>query len=192
MLDPVDSYLARVMAHASLAPEDQQQVRAELYEHLHALAASAGARNLNPSECLAMLNEEFGDPEHIGKSIAASKGRFGTALKKHRRKLAAAAAVILVSVLSVRWAVAELFYVPSESVAPVIPKGSHCLVYKLSSDYHPGDMIVRRDPDGAHNWLGLVKSVDDNARVLTVGRNGAADESISRESVIGRVVLNTR
>jgi Signal peptidase, peptidase S26 len=192
MRDPVDIYLAEVMAHARLAPEDERQVRPELCEHLHALAASAGAIHFNPSETLAMLNEEFGDPKQIGKSIAASKGRFATFLKKHRRKLAVAAAIILVSVLSVRWAVAEVFYVPTASASPMIPKGSHCLVYKLSSDYRPGDMIVFRTPDGQHNWLGTVKAVDDSARMLTVGRNEAADQQVPRESVIGRVVLNTR
>ena len=192
MRDPVDTYLADVMAHARLAPDDERQVRAELCEHLHALAASAGASNLNPSETLAMLNEEFGDPKQIGKSIAASKGRLTAFLKKHRRKLATVAAIALVSVLSVRWAVAEVFYVPTASASPVIPKGSHVLVYKLSADYQPGDMVVYRTPDGQHNWLATVKAVDDSARTLTVSRNEAADQQVPRESVIGRVVLNTR
>ena len=193
MPDPVETYLATVMLHAGLAPVDARRVRAELREHLYALAAS-GARAANPSEIPAMLNEQFGDPAADRQlHPPPQRGAPGDVHQKtHRGKLAAAAAIAMVCVLSVRWAVAEVFYIPNECASPVIPKGSHCLVYKLCSGYHPGDMVIFRSPDGVHNWLATVRAVEGPGGMLTLSRNGADDLPVSQSDVIGRVVLNTR
>src|SRR3982751_6163961 len=100
------------MAHASLARRDQARVRAELKDHLAELTAEARKHSSTREEIAAMLESEFGKPEVVGKGISHAKGR--ASLKKWKRGLPIAVAVCLVLGLSVRWAVAEPFYVPGK------------------------------------------------------------------------------
>ena len=101
--------------------------------------------------------------------------------------MALAAGFVLV--FSIRWAIAQPFYVPSKTAEPAIPQGSLILVYKLASVFRAGDIVVFRNLEGVP-LVGIVKA--DNGGVLTVAKNGEADREIPHARVVGRVVLNTR
>ena len=73
MRDPIAKYLEDVLCYADLAAADERNVRAELSEHLHELAAPA--ESSNPIEVYAMLKDQFGTPKRVGRAIAAAKGR---------------------------------------------------------------------------------------------------------------------
>ena len=136
-----------------------------------------------------MLESEFGKPEVVGKGISSAKGRIRTSLKKLKRGLLIVVATCLVLVISIRWAIAEPFYVPGKGAEPFIPQGSRILVYKLASGFRAGDVVAFRNPEG-EALLAIVKS--DQRGVLTVSRNGEADREVQHARVMGRVVANTR
>ena len=188
MRDAIDEYLDRVMAHAALAPRDRARVRGELKDHLAELAAEVLTHSSTHEEITAMLESEFGKPEVVGQGISKAKEPVRTRLRKLKRGLPVAVA-ILALVFSIRWAVAEAFYVPSRSLEPTIPQGSRILVYKLVSEFHAGDVIAFHSPQGSA-WVGIVKA--DQGGVVTVSRNGEADCDVPHAKAIGRVVANTR
>ena len=193
MRDAIEEYLDQVMAHAALARRDQARVRAELKDHLAELAAKARKHSSTPEsteeEITAMLESEFGKPEVVGKGISRAKGPVRSYLKKLKRGLPIAVAVCLVLNFSVRWAIAEPFYVPGKGAEPFIPQGSRILVYKLASVFRAGDIVAFRNLEG-ETLLAIVKT--DQGGVLTVSRNGEADCDVPHARVIGRVVANTR
>src|SRR3954462_5995925 len=102
------------MAQASLARRDQARVRAELKDHLAELAAEARKHSPTQEEITAMLESEFGKPEVVGKGIADAKGRVRPSFKKWKRGVPIALAACLVLNFSIRWAIAEPFYVPGK------------------------------------------------------------------------------
>lgn len=189
MRDAIEDYLDRVMAHASLAPRDQVRVRAELKDHLTELTAEARKRSSTHEEITAMLESEFGKPEVVGNGISKAKGRMRTSFKKWTRRLPVAVATGLVLAVSIRWAVAEPFYVPGRGAEPAVPQGSRVLVYKWASVFRGGDVVAFRNLKG-EILLGIVKA--DRGEVLTVSRNGEGDREVPHGRVIGRVVANTR
>jgi hypothetical protein len=187
--DAIEEYLDRVMAHASLARRDQARVRGELKDHLAELAAKAREHSSTQEEITAMLENEFGKPEVVGKGIATAKGRVRTWLKKLKRGRLIALAACLVLMFTIRLAVAQPFYVPGKGAEPLIPQGSRILVYKLASEFRAGDVVAFRNLEG-QALLGIVKT--DQEGVFTVSRNGEADRKVPHARVIGRVVANTR
>ena len=153
--DPIEDYLDRVMARARLGPAEARRVREELRDHVRDLIEDHPS--LHESEVFAMVEREFGDPEEIGQAIGRSKGRRVRAFLKARgRRYAVRVAVVLALLVSLRWAVAEVFYTPSGSMAPVLPRGSRCLVYKLATHYAAGDVIVYRA--AANHFVGSVRA----------------------------------
>ena len=190
MPDPIERYLDAVMAHARPGPADQKAIRAELKEHLLQLISASQLQT--PTEVYAMLENEFGNPADVGKGIGIAKGRFQSYLKRKGRRTAIALAITLMVVFSVRWAVAEAYFITSDSVAPAVPRGSRCLVYKLTSSFQPGDVIVYQ-PDAApkNHYVGIVQQTSD-ADMLTIVRHGNQTERVARSHVIGRVILNPR
>lgn len=189
MRDAIEEYLDQVMAHASLARRDQARVRAELKDHLAELAAQTPKHSSTQEEITAMLESEFGKPEVVGIGISNAKGRVRTSLKKLKRRLPIAVGVCLVLGLSIRWAVAQPFYVAGKGAEPSIPQGSRILVYKLASVFRAGDIVAFRNLEG-QTLLAVVKT--DKGGVLTVSRNGQSDREVPHAWVIGRVVANTR
>jgi len=187
--DAIEAYLDQVMAHASLDRRDEARVRAELKDHLAELAAEARERSFTQEEIAAMLESEFGKPEVVGKGISEAKGGVGTYLMKLKRGLTIGVAVCLVLYFSVRWAIAQPFYVPGKGAEPYIPQGSRVLVYKLASVFRAGDVVAFRNDEG-ETLLGIVKG--DEGGVLTVSRNGEADRAVPHARLVGRVVANTR
>lgn len=112
-----------------------------------------------------------------------------TAFKKLKRGALIAVAACVVLNFSIRWAIAEPFYVPGKAVEPAVPQGSRVLVYKLASGFRAGDVVAFRGVEG-EKLLGIVKG--EQGGVLTVSRNGEADREVPHGRVIGRVVASTR
>ncbi len=114
--------------------------------------------------------------------------------KKRRRWLVIAPAVLAVGavvLVSVRAAVAQVYYVPTNVVAPEIPKGARILVSKLGSNYQPGDIIAYHGDD--MTLLGRVASIDPSSGLIDLERNApGGDHSVTPEDVVGRVVAQTR
>lgn len=185
--DAINEYLDRVLAAAALQPPELQAVRAELRDHLVELLAAKSP--VHSWEALAMLEREFGNPEQIGNSIGRSKGHVRTLIPRRGRRWVVRAAVAAALLLSVRWAVAEAFYIPSASLAPILPQGSRCLVYKLANHFQPGDVVVYRA--GPHNFVGSVVAVEPSG-ALRLHRNESPEASVPLSEIVGRVVLNTR
>ena len=91
----------------------------------------------------------------------------------------------------IRTTVAESFVAATDAVSPEIRKHSRTLVYKLASEYSPGDIIVYRKDDGK-SMLGRVAAFDKQAAELTIERNNEPNETVPLSKVVGRVVLNSR
>ena len=171
----------------------------ELESHLRDQTAALVAAGRSEQEAFCESVARLGDPTKIGGEFAKNqeettvmresnaKGR--TYLKKLKRALPIAAAICLVLNFSIRWAIAEPFYVPGKGAEPLIPQGSRILVYKLASAFRAGDVVVFRSLEG-EILLGIVKT--DQGGVLTVSRNGEAEREVPHVRVIGRVVANTR
>jgi hypothetical protein len=185
MRDPIERYLDEVMWNAALARPDENIVRQELKEHLSTLA-----ENSESKEVYTMLQEKFGNAGMIGDAIARARGRFRTWLKKKARRLPVTLAIVLVLAFAVRWRVAEAFYAAGNSAAPAVPRGSRVLVYKLATNFNPGDVVVFRS-DSGNAYLGTVKREQPDGSLL-LSRNGWADQIAPRNRIIGRVFLNTR
>jgi hypothetical protein len=188
MRDPIAKYLDDVLCYADLAAADERNVRAELSEHLHELAAPA--ESSNPIEVYAMLKDQFGTPKRVGRAIAAAKGRVRSWFKKMVRKLPLRLGVALVLAIAVRQCVAEVFYVPGNSVAPAVPRGSRVFVYKLAKSFNPGDVVVYRVANGEFR-VGIVQR-EDHAGGWFIHKNGEPIQDISQGNIVGRVFLNTR
>lgn len=122
-----------------------------------------------------------------------SNNTLETPRRWHRRLRRAGIGLVAAMVLTVgvRTAVAEVFVVPVASIEPEIPQNARVLVYKLTSDYQPGQIIAYRHTSGAA-WLGRVDAFDPASGELTINRNGTGPVIIDEDTVIGRVVLGTR
>jgi len=159
---------------------------AELESHLRQSLDERAA--LPPDEAWAAAVSRLGDLEKLKREFAKARPA-SSFLRKLKRGLAVAAAVGLVWVFPIRWAVAEAFYVPGKGAEPSIPQGCRILVYKLAAAFRAGDVVAFPNPEG-DILLGVVKT--DQGGVLTVSRNGETDREVPRARVIGRVVANTR
>jgi hypothetical protein len=186
MRDPIEQYLEDVLCYADLSWTDERSVRAELSEHLHELAKS-----FNPPEVYAMLKDQFGAPKIVGSAIAAAKGRARTWFKKRARKLPLKIAVALILAFTVRYAVAEEFYVAGKGVSPVIPLGSRVFVYKLAKYFSPGDIVVYKNQSG-ETLAGIIVRADSNGGYLIERNEGKEVHDVPSEKIVGRVFLNTR
>ncbi len=183
----LESHLREEIAALVAAGRSEQEAFCESVARLGDPTNIGGEFEKNQEEITFMPESEFGKPEVAGKRISNGKGRIY--LKKLKRALPIAVAVCLVLVISIRWAIAEPFYVPGRGAEPSIPQGSRVLVYKLASVFRAGDVVAFRDA-GGEILLAIVKT--DQGGVLTASRNGEADHEVPHARVIGRVVANTR
>lgn len=185
MPDPIDEYLDAVLRRSALPAARARVVRAELKDHLAELVEAS--KLSNPTEIRAMLEEQFGTPAHVGRSLTATYPP-----KSRARRWLIRCAVAAALLLGVRATVAEVFYTVGDSVAPEVPAGSRCLVFKLRTAYTPGDIIAFHPDADTHTWLGVVKSADPVGGTITISRKNQPDMTVSRWQVVGRVVANTR
>lgn len=90
--------------------------------------------------------------------------------------------------LILKVAVAESFIAKTATVSPEVPAGSFVIVYKLTSQFAPGDIIAYRDDATTF----LVRVVEANDGSLQVARDNKAPTEVARKAIIGRVVVATR
>lgn len=139
-----------------------------------------------------MCASEFGDAKELGQSIRISKGRVRTFIKRRVKRTLIGVGVCVLILLGVRSALAEAFVVAGSGVAPILPTGSRCVVYKLASSFAAGDVIVFHPAEKPQiSELAIVQSQDEQGN-LVVKRNGHAPFTINRSAIVGRVFLNTR
>jgi hypothetical protein len=193
-MQPVDRYLDRVLAAAGLSWRDERAVREELEGHLADLADAARLHGLTPEETYEMVEREFGNAEEVGSEIARAKGRFRTYLKKQALRVPIALAVAVGVALVIRWQVAEVYHVPTASMAPAIPADAKVVVNKWA-DVGQGDLVVFRDDD--RSYVARVDRLDDASAVLTklnVDSDLSAEwpKTVERDRVVGRVWLVSR
>jgi hypothetical protein len=105
------------------------------------------------------------------------------------RKHAIHLGVALLLVVVIRGTVAQTFAAPVPAPTGEIPAGARVLVWKLASQFDPGDIIVFRDPAGRAMFGRIVRADDPH---LIISRDGEPDRTVARVDVVGRVVLNTR
>ncbi|MFA7237838.1 MAG: protein kinase, partial [Phycisphaeraceae bacterium] len=91
-------------------------------------------------------------------------------------------AAVVIS-LVVRALVMPTYVITGNAMAPELPAGSRILVWKLSSNFAPGDLIAYHD--SASVKVGRVVQADDNT--VVVNRNSQPDESVDRSRIIGKV-----
>jgi tRNA A-37 threonylcarbamoyl transferase component Bud32 len=80
--------------------------------------------------------------------------------------------------------VLQAFVIPVKSLEPELPLGSRVLVWKLSRQFAPGDIIAHKH--GAQVWVSRV--VRDEQEQLVLQRNQRPEEMLPRADVIGKVV----
>ena len=80
--------------------------------------------------------------------------------------------------------VLQAFVIPVKSLEPELPAGSRVLVWKLSRQFAPGDIIAHKH--GAQIWVSRV--VRDEQGQLVLQRNQQPEELLPRADVIGKVV----
>jgi hypothetical protein len=191
MRDPIEKYLDEVLCYADLTSADERGVRAELAEHLHTLVENSPASN--PKEIYVMLKDQFGNPKKVGLNIAVAKGRLRTYFKKRVRRLPLQLAIALLLAFAVRYAVAEEFYVTGDGVAPMIPRGSRVLVYKLANSFNPGDVVVYRNTTGEFRLRAVQRESNSNGWLVARNAGGQREvQDVPRSEIVGRVFLNTR
>jgi uncharacterized protein (TIGR03435 family) len=76
------------------------------------------------------------------------------------------------------------FKAGSDAAAPEIPRGSQFLVWKLSRNFVPGDLIAYRH----ETWASVGRVVRNEGGVVWVNRNGRADMAVSPDAILGKVV----
>jgi hypothetical protein len=87
----------------------------------------------------------------------------------------------------VRACVITPYRISGDSVTPELPKGCLAFVYRLTSDFKPGDIVAYHA--GENTFVGRLESA--TATSLKVSRRDEKAD-VPRERVIGRVVMATR
>lgn len=124
-----------------------------------------------------------------GSDVAIENGR-KPIWKRRFGRVGLVLLVVLGIVFFLRATVAQVFYVPTEAVAPEIPRDSRVWVNKLSHTFTAGDIVVYRAPDE----FKVARVVEQSAETgdVTAARNGQESLIIPARDIVGRVVANTR
>ena len=186
----LEDYLNRIMEAADLAPRDARRVRAELNEHLREIVEMGKRNGVPDEEVTAMTEQEFGNPEELGKAIARAKGKFLTGLKKRSRVLPSIIVALLILHLTVHRFAYETRRASSDAVSPLVQKGNTVWVNKLAASFQENDVVLYGDGD--HFRLGIVKDTDIEKQRVVISRRGEEDRALDRAAIVGRVFLQTR
>jgi hypothetical protein len=84
--------------------------------------------------------------------------------------------------------VAEVYMVPTNSVAPEVPAQSRVLGWKLSSRFAPGDLITYAHQ--GHTYLARVSRVENERIWIT--RNNTPEQALDPENLTGRLLFQYR
>lgn len=188
MRPAVEAYLDRILAAAALGRRDEDDVREELASHLEALAPRLA--RLADEEVTKMLENDFGDPDELGREIADARGRFRSWLRRRGRVHLGWATAAVVVALGVRWQVAEAFQMSTASMDPAVPAGSWLLVNKWA-DVGDGDLVVC-DDDGRSVVARVERRDGDELTVAKLAPERDWPRRFGADDVVGRVWLVTR
>jgi signal peptidase I len=84
----------------------------------------------------------------------------------------------------IRTFVAAPYRVPTDALAPEIPRGSQFLVWRLSRDFAPGDLVAYW-----HDGLASVgRVVRNEGGVFSVNQNGRTNAVVSRDAILGKII----
>jgi serine/threonine protein kinase len=92
--------------------------------------------------------------------------------------------IALLMVIPLRAWVLESYIIPVNSMEPELPKGSRVLVWKLTRQFAPSDIIVHKH--GELVWVSRVVSAGDDH--LITQRNQWPEETLPNKDVIGKVI----
>ena len=95
--EPIDRLLAGIRAQMDLDSETEQEVMAEIRDHLEEALAGARARGLAEHEAWAEVAAHFGVGDEVGRALQATHAGWGTA------DAVIAAALPVVCALVLRW-----------------------------------------------------------------------------------------
>jgi signal peptidase I len=108
-------------------------------------------------------------------------------LARRAKRLAIQVLIALAIALPVRACVITPYRIVSDSMEPELKKGSLALVYRLTSEFQPGDIVAYQNGDTT-----FVARCESATPVgWKVSRRDEHLE-VTREKIIGRVVLATR
>lgn len=93
----IDDRLARISAQMDLDGETEQEVLAEIRDHLEEAVAEARAKGLDETGALAQAAARFGLEEEVGRELQATHAGWGTA------DAVVAAALPVLGALVLRW-----------------------------------------------------------------------------------------
>ena len=125
-------------------------------------------------------------------NVRAAFGR--SRIDHHRSRMRDIVRSLLVGVivaLLLRQFVISVYWAVNDSASPEVPKGSYVLVYKLTSTYRPGDIVVYRQND-VFNLGRIGHTGRDENGLLPIERVNQPPRHIAPEAILGRVILNTR
>ncbi len=80
--------------------------------------------------------------------------------------------------------------IQSDAAGPEIPRGSYVIANRLARQFSPGDMVAYRHETG--NRIARVASAGPINGALQIVRRDTPAESIPAESIIGKIIFNTR
>ncbi len=108
----------------------------------------------------------------------------GYPVRKWWHKALVTVLLAIVIVIPLRAWVLHPFFIAGNSLEPEMPVGSRVLVWKLTRQFAPGDIIAHKH--GARVWVSrVVREGDDH---LVTQRNQSPEEKLPRADVIGKVV----
>jgi|GEM_PF-3623516 len=108
-------------------------------------------------------------------------------LIRFAKRLALTALIATAVIVPARAYVLTPYRVMGDSVAPELHSGTLAFVYRLTSDFHTGDIVAYRH--GENTYLGRCESITSDALQLSRKDETA---TVPRSAIIGRVILSTR
>ncbi|MEO6742740.1 MAG: protein kinase, partial [Chthoniobacteraceae bacterium] len=112
------------------------------------------------------------------------KSTSGSRFTSWRRLSGQAIVPTIAIVILLRAWVLQAFVIPVNSMAPELPAGSRVLVWKLTRQFAPGDIIAHKHGDLV--WVSRV--VREEKEQLVLQRNEWPEEKLPRADVIGKVI----
>jgi len=131
-------------------------------------------------ETVTFGRQANGEWKALGYLIRPASYKF----KQRMKKLFFWLAWMVVIVLMLREYVIAPYYIPTDAVAPELPRGSRLLVWKLGRHFASGDLIAYRHAGTVY----VARVARDEGDELVINRNGEADAKVGSGDVIGKVV----
>jgi len=194
----IGTYLDRILYVANLAPDDAERVRSELSDHIDHLVEIGRRQNLKEDIIMDKIENEFGNPDELGKEISKAHGEFrtwlkfeATSLRKEVRMLPYSIAVGTIFVLLIGFFIVGYHSVTDESLDPMIPKGNGALINRLAGSFKEGDIVSFRDPETKKRRIGVVGGIEAD-ETYRITFNEQPSLILAKSKIKGRVFLHFR